>query len=76
MGCRVIEGAVDGGPQKGAVMFDSVTGYAFGPMFEDADAACDFIAWCVKETNKDPRHHNGSGSLEDLVDMWRRERRV
>lgn len=76
MGCRVLEGKMDGGEQSAAVLYDSTSGYAFGPLFDDADTANDFIAWCQKETNHDPRHHNGTGTLEDLVDLWRKERAV
>lgn len=39
VGSRILEGEVDGGPRRGAVLYDSVTMTAFGPVCEDADEA-------------------------------------
>lgn len=43
MGIRIIEG--DYGSTSGAVMFDSVTDWAFGPLFNDEQEAELFISW-------------------------------
>jgi hypothetical protein len=59
-----------------ACMFDSVTGWAFGPVFhrgEDGDAPEDraqaFMDWLVEEDGRDPRVIQ-DGELEHLYAHW------
>lgn len=47
MGCRIIDGGDDG-----AVLYCSTSMIAFGPVFESADHAEDFLKWL----GSDPRH--------------------
>jgi len=64
MGCRIFVGREAGSTDfDKAVLFDSVTMQAFGPIFESHDHAESFIQWCLRETNCDPR------SLE-LPALW------
>ncbi len=44
-GIRILEGEYDGGHTQ-AVMVNDVIGRAFGPLFEDAETADEFQAWC------------------------------
>ena len=43
------------GTDDAAVMFDSVTGWAFGPVFKCGDDAEHFITFVQAETGHDPR---------------------
>ena len=45
MSCRIIEGHEMGRDDTVAVLFDSVTGKAFGPLFKDAADASAFMEW-------------------------------
>lgn len=45
MGIRIFEGREAGAEREGAVLFCSTTGIAFGPIFNDHDAAEDFLSW-------------------------------
>lgn len=44
MGVRILEGTYDG-TRDAAVLVDSVTGTAFGPLFADHDEAEAFLKW-------------------------------
>lgn len=68
MGVRILVGEYDGGDEK-ACLVDSVTGTAFGPLFEDRDEAQDFCDWC----DADPRGIDAA-SLHDLVLGFRAQR--
>lgn len=55
MGVRVLEGTYDG-TEPAAVMVDSVTGFAFGPIFQGDDAADQveaFVAWLATGAHMD-----------------------
>lgn len=43
MGTRILEGVQGGDSHGRAVLYDSVTGIAFGPVFEDSDTAQAFL---------------------------------
>lgn len=45
MGVRIIVGSEQYGTESGAVLFDSTTGWAFGPVFADLDRAEAFLAY-------------------------------
>lgn len=57
MGVRIIEGKEPGSEETVAVLFDSVIGQAFGPLFRDASDAVDFLEWLEKTMTvaRDPR---------------------
>lgn len=74
MGIRVLEASADCPDAPGqAVMFDSVTGHAFGPLFESGDDARDFLRWVELEALDDPRTL-GMLRLHDALAAWRRSR--
>lgn len=53
-----------------AVMLDSVSGWVFGPTFEDAEALEDFLAFVSREANgKDPRAMDDP-ELQRLHHLW------
>lgn len=58
-----------GGPD-GAVLYCNTTMWAFGPIFEDADAARAFKAWL----DDDPRGY-AAAELEGLYGEWYDEQR-
>jgi hypothetical protein len=70
MGCRILEARDDSGNEY-AVLYDSVTMTAFGPLIHETaemaslDAATAFLAWCPE----DPRGLNGA-ELEELLHQW------
>lgn len=39
-------------------LFDSVTGMAFGPVFDNADEASEYVDYVADRTGKDPREFN------------------
>jgi hypothetical protein len=51
MGIRILEGDYDG-TTSGAVMMDSVTEWAFGPLFDNGQEAELFILWHSREYGK------------------------
>lgn len=56
MGTRIIEGTEFGTEQTVAVLYDSVTGWAFGPVFVNAEWADEFLIWLESEApGVDPR---------------------
>lgn len=50
-----------------AVMYDTVTSWAFGPVFESESDARDFLRWC----GRDPRTIS-EAALEKVYADWRR----
>ena len=46
MGVRILEGNGEG-DSRGAVLYCSVTDWAFGPVFEDGEQAQAFLDWLV-----------------------------
>lgn len=72
MSVRILYGRYDAGPQA-AVLVDSVTEVAFGPLFNSAHEAEDFLVYLKKEHGLSAR----GGSDDDLCEMleaWREER--
>lgn len=62
MGVRVIGGG------DGACIYDSVTMWAFGPIFEDAEQAEEFLQWLPRQP--DPRLYTDrelSGKYSDFL---------
>lgn len=51
MGVRIIEGILDG-TTDAAVLVDSCSSTAFGPLFDDADEAHGFLAWLGIDARK------------------------
>jgi len=87
MGCRILSGTYDG-TREGACYVDSVTGTAFGPLFDSADDAEEFMEWLRADTKRwanrpdiiprptpDPRAYHES-VLRDWCYMWRQERQL
>lgn len=48
MGVRILVGREQGSDVERAVLFDSVTGLAFGPLFDDEEEADDFLGWFAR----------------------------
>jgi hypothetical protein len=71
MPTRILYGAsTDDGHTKAAVMYDSVTMWAFGPIFDGgASDAEEFIEWLTAG----PLEYR-DGQLENLHAMWSRNR--
>jgi len=69
MGIRILEGAYDGGDEVRAVMVDSTTEAAFGPLFESGEHVEDFLAWL----EQDPRGFRAD-QLASLHAEWRKLR--
>ena len=67
MGCRILEGERinEGDGSLGACFYSSVTNTVFGPLFEDAGEAEDFLRWLEEHPTHaaDPRYH----TEEDLL---------
>jgi hypothetical protein len=66
MGCRILVGQEQGTDTESAVMFDSVSGFAFGPLMDSEDEAELFIQHCREDHGKDPR----SFSDAELSEIW------
>lgn len=70
------------------VMYDTVTGFAFGPVFDDGSDASDFLDWLQKGENEDRKFQHGHDELlfkadprvyrpdeiQHLHTMWQDER--
>lgn len=69
MGIHILTGRLDG-TRDAAVLIDSVTGTAFGPLFTDEDEAEGFLGWLKSTYGKDARIL-GETRLHELVDLWR-----
>jgi hypothetical protein len=74
MGCRVAPVKKTPGLAfyDGAIMYDSVTDYCFGPIFNTMKDAEDFIEWLEKKHNLDPREPQ---LIEPFIDEWFKERK-
>lgn len=74
MGSRVFVGREDGGEgAEKAHLYDSVTGWSFGPFFASAEDANDFLEWVEDRGGPDPRQLSDP-NLEAAVRQWREER--
>lgn len=51
-------------------IFDSVSGFAFGPTFDSASEADDFLDFAAENLPHDLRVY-GNDKLEDYVTSWR-----
>jgi hypothetical protein len=79
MGVRILIGSEQGdaGVREQAVLFDSVTGWAFGPLFREdesdgtnaEDMAELFLKWVEEHEGRDVRTIVG-GELRDLYAEW------
>jgi hypothetical protein len=65
MGVRITD-------DRNVALFDSVTGYAFGPVFESRDDAEDFMAWFGDHPSS--LRTTPNSTLEALVHAWHLER--
>ncbi len=54
MSVRTVEGVYDG-DRRVAVMVDSVSGFAFGPLFDSTADVDSFVAWCEAYVGVDVR---------------------
>lgn len=56
---------------KGAHMYDSASGWAFGPLFDSADDCKEFMAWIDQQNGAetDPRRLTNK-QLDDLHSTW------
>lgn len=50
-------------------IFDSVSGFAFGPTFSTGEEAGDFLGFCAREINVDVRELTDK-KLEELFAKW------
>lgn len=83
MGVRILIGSEQGdaGVREKAILFDSVTGWAFGPLFSEdendgtsaEDMAELFLKWLQENGHEDARMVPG-GELRDLYGQWWQER--
>jgi hypothetical protein len=72
MGIRILSGRYDGGETR-ACLVDSVTGFAFGPLFDDEDRADDFVSWlAAKDGGRDARTLTDAELLA-AVEAWRKD---
>ena len=70
MGIWVLEGEVHEG-RWGAVLIDSVSEHAFGPVFESGTDAHSFLEW--GEDRTDPRKFSWQ-ELEEEIALWEKDR--
>jgi hypothetical protein len=56
-------------------LFDSVTGWAFGPIFEDDEEANDFLSFSEEKESRDLRQLT-EAELNDLYGRWVRDRLI
>lgn len=68
MGIRIISDPA--ATSDGAAMYDSVSGWAFGPVFADREEAERFLEWAPTQTNVDLRAMPAEG-LEQLFADFR-----
>jgi hypothetical protein len=69
MGVRLLTGTYDGTQHGATVMVDSVSGTAFGPVFDSWDDAEDFREWA----GQDPRTYTPA-QLHAAVRAWHESR--
>jgi hypothetical protein len=76
VGVRLLTGEYDGGPSnQSTVLVDSVTGFAFGPVFDSPDDAEEFVEHVRTKDGRDPRTVP-DGELERLHVEWVKGREV
>lgn len=73
MGLRILSGTIDGGDYAAACFYDSVTDWAFGPVFQ-GDAP-DEQAQAFADWLRDDARTYTPGELEDLYGTWIKKRR-
>lgn len=75
MGIRILSGTRinEGDGTTGAVLYDSVTLHAFGPVLTDTAEAEAFLAWAFPR-HGDVRQYSGD-KVEDLVVAFRASKR-
>lgn len=56
--------------EDGVWMVDSVTGWAFGPQFDDADAMDEFIAYCARIEEVPKLRGLNDRMLKHLHERW------
>lgn len=59
--------------KNNVALYDSTSGIAFGPTFEDAMDAEEFLAWLEEKIGRDPREASPAYLLI-LVQAWHAER--
>lgn len=59
--------------EKVVAIFDSVSGYAFGPTFYDEEAADSFLAFADGYSDKDLRAMTDA-ELSEVYESWLKER--
>ena len=81
MGIEIIQGSTSGidgdyldGDTK-AVMFCNTSGWAFGPVFDSAEEALDFLRFCDKRDGQDLRSLSNE-FLANRIDLWRAHRKA
>ncbi len=75
MGVHLLAGHQDGGHGREAcAMYDSTSGRAFGPLFDSADHAENFLAFASENDVHDVRRIS-EAKLEGLYSKWLKERR-
>jgi hypothetical protein len=69
MACGIFVGHRDGyeGSVEGCFLYDTVTEWAFGPMFESVEECREFLAWLGAEV--DPRRF-ATRELEEHYNRW------
>jgi hypothetical protein len=60
-------------PDGGAILVDSVSMRAFGPIFKDWDDAQDFYEWVTRDRTTDPREFSDA-QLDVVLRLWRQSR--
>jgi hypothetical protein len=71
MGTRILAGTrVNDCDAPGAVLYDSVTDTAFGPLFDDEAAATRFLVF-LERVGLDARDVHGRGSMDLWLAEWR-----
>lgn len=73
MSTRIIASDGFGHSEDGAVLFDSVSGWAFGPVFSDGIRAEEFLDWLRDNGHPDPRRMSDR-TLKAVHDAWQRQR--
>lgn len=72
MSTRIREGRTSEGRVDGANLYDSVTGWAFGPTFDDYADAEAFEQWATRVKGSDDLRKIDAVALGELFAEWRR----
>jgi hypothetical protein len=72
MGIRILEGMYDGS-QHAAVLVDSVTDTAFGPLFNSSYHAEHFLEWLRENVTSDDARKLSAGELAEAHASWSEE---